>query len=154
AELPVAIMDEKPERLLVAELHNEVSRLLGGPTAVRIRRAGDVLDPSRRQRDEEEDVDPLQEGGFHGEKVAGEHARRLRSQERSPRRAGSLWRRLQTRLEQHLAPEVAETVTPTPCSSPTIRLYPQCGFSSARRRIRSRSERSSGGRPSVRCEYV
>jgi hypothetical protein len=36
---------------------------------------------------------------------------------------------------------------PTPLSSPTIRLYPQCGFSVARRRIDSRSERSSCGRP-------
>jgi hypothetical protein len=53
-----------------------------------------------------------------------------------------------------LRTEVAETVTPRPLSSPTIRLYPQCGFSSARRRINSRSERSSGGRPGGRCEYV
>jgi hypothetical protein len=34
--------------------------LLGDPAAVWIRRAGDVLDPSRRDRDEEEDVDPLE----------------------------------------------------------------------------------------------
>jgi hypothetical protein len=53
-----------------------------------------------------------------------------------------------------LRTEVAETVMPRPLSSPTIRLYPQYGFSSARRRISSRSERSSGGRPGVRCEYV
>jgi hypothetical protein len=52
-------MDEKSERLLVAELHHEVARLLGDPAAVRIRGAGDVLDPSRCQRDEEQDVDPL-----------------------------------------------------------------------------------------------
>ena len=50
--------------------------------------------------------------------------------------------------------EVAETVMPRPLSSPTIRLYPHCGFSSARRKISSRSERSSGGRPGFRCEYV
>src|SRR5436190_22762654 len=35
--------------------------------------------------------------------VAGEHPRRMRSQERSPRRLRSLWRRLETCLEQHLA---------------------------------------------------
>src|SRR6266545_3529047 len=35
--------------------------------------------------DQEEDVDPLLEDGFDGEEVAGEHARRLRSQEGSPR---------------------------------------------------------------------
>jgi hypothetical protein len=53
-----------------------------------------------------------------------------------------------------LRTEVAETKMPRPLSSPTIRLYPQCGFSSVRRRISSRSERSSGGRPGVRCQYV
>ena len=103
AELGVAIVDEEPERLLVAELHDEVARLLGDPASVRIRAAGDVLDPSRRERDEEEDVDPLQEGGLDREEVAGEHARRLRSQEGSPRRTRSLRRRLETCLEQHLA---------------------------------------------------
>jgi hypothetical protein len=59
AELRVAVVDEKAERLLVAEPHDQVARLLGDPTAVRIRRAGVVLDPSGRERDEEEDVDPL-----------------------------------------------------------------------------------------------
>jgi hypothetical protein len=53
-----------------------------------------------------------------------------------------------------LRTDVAETPMPRPLSSPTIRLYPQCGFSLARRRISSRSERASGGRPGVRCEYV
>jgi hypothetical protein len=43
---------------------------------------------------------------------------------------------------------------PRPFSSPTIRLYPQCGFSRARRRINSRRERSSGGRPAFRWAYV
>src|SRR5919106_2452887 len=64
AELRIAVVDEKPERLLVAELHDQVARLLDDPAAVRIRGAGDVLDPPRRQRDEEEDIDPLQEGGL------------------------------------------------------------------------------------------
>ena len=50
--------------------------------------------------------------------------------------------------------EVADTRMRRPFSSPTIRLYPQCGFSSAKRRISSRSERSSGGLPADRCGYV
>ena len=102
AELRVAIMDEEPERLLVAELHDEVARLLGDPAAVRVRGAGEVLDPPGRERDEEEHVDPLQERGLDGEEVAGEHARRLRSQEGTPRRMRSLRRRRETGLEQHL----------------------------------------------------
>ncbi len=39
-----------------------------------------------------------------------------------------------------LRTDVAETGMPSPLSSPTIRLYPQCGFSLANRRISSRSE--------------
>jgi hypothetical protein len=85
AELRVAIVDEEPEGLLVAELHDQVARLLGSPASVRIRAAGDVLDPPSRERDEEEDVDPLQKNGLNREEVAREHARRLRSHEGSPR---------------------------------------------------------------------
>jgi hypothetical protein len=47
AELRVAIVDQKPERLLVAELHHQVARLLRCPAAVGVRGTGDVLDPSR-----------------------------------------------------------------------------------------------------------
>src|SRR5215218_7719467 len=63
----------------------------------------DVLDPSRRERDEEQDVDPLQKGRLDGEEVAGEHARGLRVQEGSPRCLRSLRGGLDTCLEQHLA---------------------------------------------------
>lgn len=49
-----------------------------------------------------------------------------------------------------LRTEVAETETPSPLSSPTIRRYPQCGFSLASRRISSRSDHSIGGRPGIR----
>jgi hypothetical protein len=102
AEFRVAIMDEEPERLLVAELHDEVARLLGDPASVRVSAGGDVLDPPGRERDEEEDVDPLQEGCLDGEKVAGEHAGRLRSQERAPRAAGPLRRWLHPFFKQDL----------------------------------------------------
>src|SRR5262249_61245197 len=54
AELRVAVVDEKAERVLVAEPHDQVARLLSDPAAVRTRRAGDVLDPSRCERDEEQ----------------------------------------------------------------------------------------------------
>jgi hypothetical protein len=103
AELRVAVVDEEPERLLPAQLHDEVASLLGDPVAVRVRRASDVLDPPRRERDEEQDVDPLQERCLDGQEVAGEHARRLCSHERSPGRVASLRRRQQTRCKQYLA---------------------------------------------------
>src|SRR6266516_7865631 len=65
-------------------------------------------------------------------------------------RRGAVWRPASSRT---LRTEVAETAMPRTLSSPTIRLYPQCGFSAARRRISSRSVRSSGGRPGLRREY-
>src|SRR6266540_2207778 len=79
-----AAEDEESDGVLVAELHGEVARLRGDPVPIRVRRASHVLDPPRRERDEEQDVDPLQEDGLDREEVAGEHARRLRSQEGSP----------------------------------------------------------------------
>jgi hypothetical protein len=50
--------------------------------------------------------------------------------------------------------EVADTLMPTPFSSPAMRRYPQCEFSRASRRIIVRSDDSSGGRPGLVCEYV
>jgi hypothetical protein len=72
-------MDKEPKRLLVAELHDEVARLLGDPASVWVRAAGDVLAPPGRERDEDEDVDPLQEDGLDREEVAGEHTSCSRS---------------------------------------------------------------------------
>ena len=103
AELRVAIVDQKSEGLVTSELHDEVARLLGGPGPTRIRGAGDVLDPSRRQRDEEQHVDPLQEGSLDREEVTRERTCSMLVQERPPRRARPLRRRLKTACKQHLA---------------------------------------------------
>ncbi len=153
AELCVAIVDEEPERLLVVELHEKVARLLRDPAAVRIRAAGDVLDPTGRERDEEEDVDPLQKGGSTVRKsqasMPDAWARRKPRHDECIRRCGAGRRPASS---SSLRTDVADTGMPRPLSSPTIRLYPQCGFSTARRTISSRSERLSGGRPGLRCE--
>src|SRR6266545_6122228 len=155
AELRVAIVDQKPERLLLAELHHQVARLLRCPAAVGVRGTGHVLDPSRRQRNEEQHVDPLQKGGLNGEKVAGQRCRRLLTQERSPRQPRSLRSRRQGPASiSTLRTVVGETTTPRPLSSPTIRRYPQCGFSLARRRINAPTGGSSGGLPRFVCGYV
>src|SRR5215218_4869255 len=77
AELRVAVVGEKAERLLVAELQHEVACLLGDPAPIRVGGTGDVLDPPRRDRDEEQDVDPPEERTLDGKEIAGEHARRL-----------------------------------------------------------------------------
>ena len=102
AELGVAIVDEEPKRLLFAELHDEVARVLGRPAPVRVRAAGDVLDPPGRERDEKQHVDPLEEHRPDGEEGASEHARCLRSQERTPRGRRTLRRRPQPCFKQHL----------------------------------------------------
>jgi hypothetical protein len=70
-----------------------VARLLRHPAPVRIRGRGDVLDPALRERDEEQHVDALEQGGFDGEEVAGEHASRLGSREGAPCRMVPLRRR-------------------------------------------------------------
>ena len=101
AEFRVAVVDEEQEGMLVTDLHDEVARLLGDPAPVAIRSAGDVLDPPPCQRDEEQHVDPLQEGSLDGEEVAGKHARRLRSEERGPRRMAPLRRRLKPFFKEH-----------------------------------------------------
>src|SRR5262249_15588325 len=61
----------------------EVPRLLRHPAAVGVWTGGDIFDPPRRERDEEQDVDPLQKGGLDAEKatqpglLAGAAASRL-----------------------------------------------------------------------------
>src|SRR5215207_5960724 len=62
-EFRVAVVHEELEGVLIAELHDKVARLLCDPASVGLRAGGDVLDPSRRERDEEQHVDSLQEGG-------------------------------------------------------------------------------------------
>jgi hypothetical protein len=75
-------------------------------------------------RDEEEDVDPLQKGCLDRGEVTGNNARRLRSQERSPGRVRSLRRRPEGCLEQDLAHRRRRNAdAERPLSSPTIRLY-------------------------------
>src|SRR5215207_11689547 len=82
-EFRVAVVHEELEGVLIAELHDKVARLLCDPASVGLRAGGDVLDPSRRELDEEQHVDSLQEGGLGGEEVAGKHARGLRAQKRT-----------------------------------------------------------------------
>jgi hypothetical protein len=81
----VAVADEEPEAVLILKVDDKVACLLCHPAPVGLRGGGNVLDPSRCERDEEQDVDPLEKRGLDGEEVAGKHARRMRSQEHAPR---------------------------------------------------------------------
>ena len=89
-ELAVAVADEKPRTdALVIEVHGQVARPLGHPAAVRVRRNPGDVDAARRELEEEQDVEALQEEGVDGEEVALEDGRRLRSQELRPARVVS-----------------------------------------------------------------
>jgi hypothetical protein len=63
-------------------------RWVGGDTS--------EVDSSGVQLDEEQDIEPLQEHGVHGEEVAGHDAGCLPAQERPPRGGGRSRRRLET----------------------------------------------------------
>jgi hypothetical protein len=154
AELRVAVVDEEPERLLLTQLHDEVASLLGDPVSVRVRRAGDVLDPPCRERDEEQDVDRCRNAVSTVRKsqasmLAACARRNDRQDEGSRSGAGS-----RPAASSTLRTDAAEAAIPTPLSSPTIRRYPQCGFSRASRRISVRSDDSIGGRPGFLWGYV
>jgi hypothetical protein len=78
AELGVSIMDKQAERLLsIVDRHQQVARLLRSPSACRVRRAGDELDPAATERDEEKHVDPLQPGGLDREEMTGQRRRSM-----------------------------------------------------------------------------
>jgi hypothetical protein len=114
-------MDQQPEQLIVAELHHQVTSLLRRPVPIRVRRARDVLGPSRRERDEEQDVDPLQKHRLDGQEVARQRGRRLLTQNARhdmPLRSGAGGAPAPTSTVRTV---VDDTETPSPLSSPTIR---------------------------------
>ena len=79
AELRVAIMDQQLElRLMLARLHDEVASLLGDPGAVGVGSAGDELEPARREREEEEHIDPLQRERLDREEIERDSSKALR----------------------------------------------------------------------------
>src|SRR5512132_1945399 len=101
AELGVAIVDQEPERpFAIIERHQHIARLLRGPGASRVRRAGDELDPAALERDEGERVDPLQPSGLDGKEITGQRRRRMLAKEGSPRERIPLRRRRQTVTEK------------------------------------------------------
>src|SRR6266508_362139 len=86
-ELAVAVTDHEPRLdAFVIEVHQQVTRLLGHPPAVGIRRDPCQMDATSRQLHEEQDVEPLEEDGVDGEEVALENARRLLPKELRPTR--------------------------------------------------------------------
>ncbi len=121
-ELRVPVADQ--EAYLPSPLpqhQQQVAGLLGDPGAVGIGGHAGQVHTSRVQFDEEQDVEPPQEDRVRGEEVARHDPGGLLAQERPPGggrppwRGSSPWRRSAVRIA------VAETCTPSRCSSPLIR---------------------------------
>ena len=92
-ELASSIPDQELDRACtLGEFIGQVPGLLDHPGACRIRCHSHHEDLSGVEFDEEQDVEPPQRDGVHGEEVAGQHRGRLGFQELTPRRSGSVWR--------------------------------------------------------------
>ena len=86
--LAVAVMDQKP-RALEEAAERDVARLLRDPGAGWVRGSAGEMDTAALELDEEEHVEATQTERLDREEIAGDHARRLLSQERLPARARS-----------------------------------------------------------------
>ncbi len=103
-ELPGTVADQEPEvRGVVAEVHQEIADLLGGPRPVRMSRDREDMDVAAADFDDEEAVRALEGHAVHVEEAGGEHrgACACRKWRRvvSVRRwgAGGIFRALRTR---------------------------------------------------------
>ena len=134
---------------MVAEVHDEVAGLLGGPGPVGVRGDAEDVQVAVADLEHEQDVEPSQrERAVDVEEVDGEHAGGLCAQELPPAGVGVPgWRRwdpvaLEDPADRRGADAVAEfeqfTLDPA---------YPQLGFSRAIRSTSAARTSSIGGRP-------
>jgi hypothetical protein len=86
----------------VAEVHEQVPRLLGRPGTGRMCGDTDDVYLASREFDEEQHVDPFEEHGVDREDVAGQDRVRLGGQELSPGRARPAWCRVHAGAVQDL----------------------------------------------------
>jgi hypothetical protein len=101
-ELRVAVVDREP-RVLEARRDDEVARLLHDPAAARMCGAAREVNAPTLKLNEEEHVVAAQKGGLDGEEVAGDDARRLRTQERAPTRPRASRRRSKASTREQAA---------------------------------------------------
>ena len=97
AVLAVAVPDQEADTI-VGEVEAEVARLLSHPGAVRVSGAAGKPDAPVAVGDEEQRVVAAQKHALDREEIARYDARRLRSQELAPARAGAPRRWLQPRV--------------------------------------------------------
>jgi len=75
--------------LTLIQLETEIPCLLGDEGAVRVPRCAGYVNAAGADLDEEQHVEGLEEGGFHGEEVTCQDALGLGTQELGPARTGS-----------------------------------------------------------------
>lgn len=84
-ELGVTVPDEKPERIdPVTKIHQQVSRLLRRPRAVRVPGHTEDVHPPGRHLHHEQHIQALEEDRVDGEEVTPQQALRLDAEELSP----------------------------------------------------------------------
>ena len=138
---------ERDAPCLVAEVHEEVAGLLGGPVPGWMPRDAEDADPPGRVLDHGQDVGL---GAVEQAAVKKPHARIASAWERrncgqiGPVRRGAGPMPLALRISHTVD---AATLTPRPASSPWILRYPPPGFSLASRRTRALMSRRVAGRP-------
>jgi hypothetical protein len=77
----------KPERGgWLAQVHDQVAGLLGGPRRGRVRGDAEDMHPAAGDLHDEQDIQPAQRDGVEVEEVGGQQPRRLSSQEPAPAR--------------------------------------------------------------------
>ena len=149
-ELSGPVADQEPEpRDMLAEVHDEVAGLLGGPGPVGMRGHAQHVQVAVADLEHEQDVEPPQRHrAVDVEEVDREHAGGLGAQELPPAgvgvpdgAGGIRWRFRIRRIVE------APTRWPSLSSSPWILRYPQRGFSRAIRTTRAARTSSIGGRP-------
>ena len=149
-EVPSAVADQELKaRGVVAEVHQEVADLLGGPRPVRVRGHAEDVHVAGADLDHEEAVQaPEGHRAVDVEEVGSEHRRGLRVRELPPRGVGvplgrrGIFSALRTRRIEDAPPW-----WPSFNNSPWILLYPQPWFSVASRSISAAISVLTGGRP-------
>lgn len=129
AELGVVVAQQEAHRTLaVLQTPGQIPCLLGDPGAAEVLRHASKMDPTGRDLDEEEDVDPSQGDGVDGEEVAGDHALRLVADELTPREPTTLSGRPEAGLDEHLSdacrrdgdPEAGQLADDPPVAPPRV----------------------------------
>ncbi len=91
-ERGIAVPDHEAEaRHTVAEIHQEIPRLLGDPGAAEVGRDAQEMNAAGGVLHHEQYVKPVQQQGVDAEEVGGEDAVCLGSQELAPGGAAAAW---------------------------------------------------------------